>query len=195
MAPYNETVRNFVANGGKYLGFCLGGYLAGLPGFGLLPQGDNTYAEIAQPGAQVKTGKNTIIQVDWTFHTGKLAGQTKEQWMFFQDGGTVKGSNTTNLEVLGRFASNQNIAAAVSPFGKGWVGVTGPHPEADQSWCESLFLSHLLFDAGANEDFLQIPRTTSRIQTASISPLVGISSKPFMVNQRVMRPRGHERLP
>lgn len=144
MAPYNETLRNWVAGGGKYLGFCLGAYLAGTPGFSFLPQGDNTNAEIDQHGAQVKTGKNTIIQVDWTFHTGKLAGQTKEQWMFFQDGSTIVGSNTTGIEVLARYANNQNIAATVSPFGKGWVGATGPHPEADQSWCKPSFVSYVI---------------------------------------------------
>ena len=64
MKPYRQLIRNFVDQGGVYLGFCLGAYFAGTPGYQLLPQGDNTNEEVSQPGAQVTNWKkNTVIQV------------------------------------------------------------------------------------------------------------------------------------
>lgn len=38
--------------------------------------------------------------------------------------------------VLERYSSNEVVAACVSGFGKGWVGLVGLHPEANESWCE-----------------------------------------------------------
>jgi hypothetical protein len=40
--------------------------------------------------------------------------------------------------VLGRYRSNGALAAVLSPYGKGWVGIIGPHPEADQSWYDDI---------------------------------------------------------
>lgn len=86
MKPYKKAIQNFVSNGGRYLGFCLGAYFAGTPGFDFLPSGDNTNEECTQPGASVKNRSNTIIEVDWHFTTGAKAGETETRWMFFQDG-------------------------------------------------------------------------------------------------------------
>ena len=137
MKPYNDLIRSFVSDGGVYLGFCLGAYFAGTPGYNFLPKGDNTNEECIQPGAEVKNRKNTVIQVDWTFHTGAKAGTTEKRWIFFQDGAVMQvEKNMTGVEVLGRYASNQDIAATLSPFGEGVVACTGPHPEAQKDWCK-----------------------------------------------------------
>ncbi len=45
MKPYNHAVRAFVRKGGRYLGFCSGAYLAGRPGFDLLPGKSDTDEE------------------------------------------------------------------------------------------------------------------------------------------------------
>ena len=51
-------MQDYVAGGGRYLGFCLGAFLAGDdPGFALLPSGVDTDAEIDQHGAQVTSEK------------------------------------------------------------------------------------------------------------------------------------------
>lgn len=137
MKPYKSLIRDFVAGGGVYLGFCLGAYFAGSPGYQLLPRKDNTNEECTRPGAQVTNRKNSVLQVDWTFHTGPHAGQTKKQWMFFQDGAVMLvEKNMTDVEVLGRYSSNGDVAATLNKFGKGVVANTGPHPEADKTWCE-----------------------------------------------------------
>lgn len=147
MEPHRDTIRNFVSGGGRYLGFCLGAYLAGYtPGFGLLPEGADTDSEISQPGAQVKSEEDTVIQVNWTFGHGSRAGQTqRDVWLYFQDGAVLETpANITDAKILARYSSNGNIAALLTPFGKGWVGVVGPHPEATQDWCEFVPRSHEL---------------------------------------------------
>lgn len=140
MKPYKSLVRDFISNGGRYMGFCLGAYLSGRPGYDVLPGKSNTDEECIQPGAQVKNRKNTMIQVDWNFTTAGRTRELKNSWQFFQDGAVIllKGdAGTANgAAVLARYSSNGDVAASITPFGKGWVGVVGPHPEATKDWCE-----------------------------------------------------------
>lgn len=126
-----------MANGGRYLGFCLGGYLAGHdPGYSLLAPNDNAVQEIEEPGSQVQDEDDTIIQVDWEFSTGTNKGEkARGRWMYFQDGVALALGKESPAVVLGRYSSTGDVAALLSPFGRGWVGCVGPHPEADQSWC------------------------------------------------------------
>lgn len=132
-------MRDFVANGGHYLGFCLGAYLAGDdPGFGLLPKGDKAVREIKRRGAQVNDTSDTVIQVDWSFSTGDKQGKTDDgRWLFFQDGAAFKLAKDSPAEVLGRYTKNGDVAATLNAYGKGWVANIGPHPEADQDWCKT----------------------------------------------------------
>lgn len=133
-----DAIRDFVAGGGRYLGFCLGAYLAGRdPGLGLLPKGSDTDSEKDLKGAQVKHDRDTVIQVDWTFTAGDKAGQVVKRWVFFQEGAVIQGFKQSETAfVLGRYSTSGRIAASLSKFGQGWVGLTGPHPEATPEWCE-----------------------------------------------------------
>ena len=61
---HRGELRDYVAGGGRYLGFCLGGYLAGAtPGFALLPGDTDQY--IASPGATVDDEEDTLVDVRW----------------------------------------------------------------------------------------------------------------------------------
>lgn len=137
---YAPAIREFVSRGGRYLGFCLGAYLAGhSPGFGLLPRGADTDSECDQKGAQVKHDKDTIIQVDWNFSTGPNAGQIlQDQWVFFQEGAVMKGfTDSDESIVLARYSKSGRVASSLNKFGEGWVGLIGPHPEATEDWFSS----------------------------------------------------------
>jgi len=135
--PYAADMRDFVARGGWYLGFCLGAFLAGPDtGFGLIPEGDKAAREIERPNAQVDDIDDTVIQVDWTFSAGKKQGTTeRERWLYFQDGAAFVLSDHSPTTVLARYSQNGDVASALNAFGQGWVANVGPHPEADQSWC------------------------------------------------------------
>jgi hypothetical protein len=122
MRGYAADIRAFVRGGGCYLGFCLGGYLAGFdPGFGLLPGDSGEYT--TSPGASVRTTDNTVVALRWR---GRL------RHAFFQDGPlfTLDAGKAT---VLATYTTGP-VAAAVAAYGAGRVGVVGPHPEADVSW-------------------------------------------------------------
>lgn len=140
--PYAPAVRDFVAGGGNYLGFCIGAFLAGSsPGYDLLPQGDEIVSEVDQCDAEVDDERDTTIKVDWTFSTGSKRGTTeKKRWIYFQDGTAFRLARNSPAKVLGRYSSNGDVAATLSPFGKGWVANIGPHPEADQSWCKHCYV-------------------------------------------------------
>jgi glutamine amidotransferase-like uncharacterized protein len=138
---YAPALRSFVENGGRYVGFCLGAYMAGHdPGYGLIPAGDQVAQEIEEPGAQVGGEEDTIIQVDWSFSTGKKEGKTeRERWLYFQDGPVFTVAENSPAKVMARYSKTGGVAAVLNGFGKGWVANVGPHPEADRAWCECFF--------------------------------------------------------
>lgn len=117
-------LRAHVASGGRYLGVCLGAYLAGrTPGFALLPGDTDRY--IGSPGATVTTDLDTVIDVVW--------GGTPRQ-IFFQDGPWFDlDPRRGPAEVLAVY-DNGLPAAVVAPYGQGAVGAVGPHPEASPDW-------------------------------------------------------------
>lgn len=118
------------------------------PGFGLIPPNDNVAQEIEAPGSQVDDEDDTIIQVDWTFSTGKKKGKTeRKRWLYFQDGAALMLAEGSEARVLARYERTGDVAALVCGFGKGWVGCVGPHPEADQAWCKSYCVIDKLLDS------------------------------------------------
>lgn len=123
-----EDIRSFVASGGTYLGFCLGGYLAGAtPGFGLLPGDTDRYIDTA--GAEIRGTGDAVAQVLWSGNRRQL---------YFQDGPHfVLDRQHPGLRVLATY-TNGAVAAAVAPYGRGSVGVVGPHPEATPDWFEDV---------------------------------------------------------
>jgi glutamine amidotransferase-like uncharacterized protein len=117
------AIRQFVHSGGRYLGFCLGGYLAGAtPGFDLLPGDTDQY--IASVAATVDSDANTLVEVSW---------RGQQRTLFFQDGPYFWVSPRADVTVIATYP-NGTIAALVARFGSGRVGVVGPHPEATEDW-------------------------------------------------------------
>ncbi|SEM36688.1 BPL-N domain-containing protein [Rhodococcus maanshanensis] len=125
MRRHRDTVREYVAGGGRYLGFCLGGYLAGAtPGFDLLPGDADRY--ISTDRSEVAGPEATVVDVRW---------RGRPQPMYFQDGPTFELPQyfPPGMYVLAAYANGQ-VAALTARFGAGRVGVVGPHPEADADW-------------------------------------------------------------
>jgi hypothetical protein len=74
--------------------------------------------------------------------------------MYFQDGPAFAVGPDTDANVLATY-SNGYAAVMVVPYGKGMVGVSGPHPEADQSWCDN---ADLVNPDGIRPDMCLRPR-------------------------------------
>lgn len=124
MKRYRKPLRRWVGDGGRYLGFCLGGYLAGAtPGLALLPGDTDQY--IASADATVHCEDDTLVEVDW---------RGRRRVVFFQDGATFRvREEDPGVDVLARYP-NGEIAAVAAPYGAGRVAVVGPHPEATTDW-------------------------------------------------------------
>lgn len=120
------AVRDFVGNGGRYLGICMGAYLASDAGFGIVDGQAVSY--VGRPGSLVEHDEDTVTPVYW---------RNEERWVYYQSGSTILFSSTAQgVDVLARYPNN-DIAASVSSFGAGRVGLVGPHPEADASWYDA----------------------------------------------------------
>jgi glutamine amidotransferase-like uncharacterized protein len=117
------AIRDYVAQGGRYLGICMGGFLAEPGHFNLFRGRVNEY--YSSRGASVTTDDAAVIPVLW---------RGRRRKMYFQDGGyMVPKRKATGITVLATY-TNGSIAACVAPFGLGKVGLCGPHPEAPPEW-------------------------------------------------------------
>ncbi|MFF2851931.1 BPL-N domain-containing protein [Streptomyces sp. NPDC058001] len=126
-----KVLRDWVREGGSYLGLCFGAYLAGRdPGFGLLPGDTDGYIDL--PDTTVHDQRDTVVPVNW---------RGRRRHMYFQDGPAFLLDKGADVDVLATYA-NGAAAVVVAPYGKGRVGVSGPHPEADRSWYEDAGLKN-----------------------------------------------------
>lgn len=120
-----NRVEHFIANGGKYLGICLGAYWAGHYYFDIL-DGIRCEQYIKQPNAKVRRSFETTIEVSWL-------GQ-KEQ-MYFFDGTTFKG-DINKCKVVASYVTGEPMAIV-----QGNVGLIGCHPESQLDWYDRKYLS------------------------------------------------------
>ena len=135
-------IQAFVSNGGRYLGVCMGGYLAEVPDAFDLFTGD-TEEYTTTSGASTQSTNDTVIPILWR-------GVTR--MMYFQDGAAFSGG--TNAEVIATYTNGLG-AAVITTYGNGKVGVLGPHPEAPQSWYSDYGLTYPGSTADLGYDFIE----------------------------------------
>ena len=121
-----EDLKQFIREGGAYLGICGGGYLASSgweekDGFrtamGLVPFASDSY--LADPGAQ-------IINIRWKDQIRSVYYQFGPKFLLPQD---------TSENVIARYDDN-SVAAFAWAMGMGKIVLVGPHPEADETWMD-----------------------------------------------------------
>ncbi|WMJ68029.1 BPL-N domain-containing protein [Stenotrophomonas sp. 24(2023)] len=117
------AIGDFVEGGGRFIGLCMGAYLAGASYLGLLPQ--DLDAEAGRPGFPVHGIDDAAVPVQWN---------GRQESAFFQDGPYLPSAGAApGFRVIARYA-NGDLAAARYAHGKGVVVLTGPHPEAPPQW-------------------------------------------------------------
>lgn len=117
------AISDYVSGGGRYLGICMGAFLAGSdPGLELLDPAD-TGGYIDLPNAAVRDDGDTLVTLDW---------DGRNVQAYFQDGSYVAG-DLTGFDVVATYLDGPAVAA-VGHSDKGVVGVIGTHPEAPLSW-------------------------------------------------------------
>ncbi|GAK52695.1 hypothetical protein U14_03950 [Candidatus Moduliflexus flocculans] len=117
----------YLRNGGRYLGFCGGGYIASTgweeeDGFvemlGIIPAESGDFSENDDP---------QIVPIRWR-------GETYP--MYFQASPTFELTETSEKVEVFAYYENGEIAGLMSSYGSGKVAVCGPHPEARESWSD-----------------------------------------------------------
>ena len=116
-----NSVKKFVAQGGKYLGICMGAYWAGSYYLDLL---DNVDAEqyITRPNTDTRRPHAKDINIIWQGHPNR---------MFFYDGCALVG-DTGKFNTIATYANGDAMAVIQNN-----IGLIGCHPEADQFWYDS----------------------------------------------------------
>lgn len=125
--PLKDNIRTLVKNGGAYVGFCAGGFLATkeiakrkVPGLGLIP------------------GTNAPFETEVEALQLPIAWMGKFQRSLYFEGGPyfMLPEGETSAWPAAHYADGK-IAAVQALYGEGRVFVTGPHPEAPQEWREA----------------------------------------------------------
>jgi hypothetical protein len=121
MAPKLRTgVISFVKNGGGFVGFCAGAFLAA-EWLGIFPGSASLYG---YSPARSDVGYN-FLSTTWN---------GAKRSVYFEGGPYLYNLGST-VEVTAKFSTGY-VAAARAPYGKGRVYIAGPHPEAPAIWAE-----------------------------------------------------------
>jgi hypothetical protein len=116
---YNaQPVRDFVAQGGRYLGICMGAYWAGSHYLNVLDSVD-AVQYLKRPGADTRRPHAKHMSVNWR-------GQPDH--MFWYDGCALVGDNT-KFETVATYVNGDAMAIVQNR-----IGLIGCHPEADKFW-------------------------------------------------------------
>ena len=116
-----NAVADYVANGGRYLGICMGAYWAGSYYFDLL-DGVDAVQYIKQPTSDIKRSYVTVASVLW---------DNKPENIFFYDGCALVG-DSSKFETVATYANGDAMAIIQNR-----VGIIGCHPESLEYWYES----------------------------------------------------------
>ena len=115
-----KRVEEFVNDGGRYLGICMGAYWAGKHYFDLLNRVD-AVQYITQPETDTRRPHAKAIKTEWL-------GQ--EERMFFYDGCAFVGSGY--YDTVAKYANDDPMAIYQDR-----IGLIGCHPESEVHWYEA----------------------------------------------------------
>ena len=119
---YNaQPVRDFVAQGGRYLGICMGAYWAGSHYLDILQDVD-AEQYIRRPGTDTRRPHAKNLDVHWNHVPQK---------MFFYDGCALVG-DTNKFQTMATYANGDAMAIIQNR-----IGLIGCHPESEQFWYDS----------------------------------------------------------
>ncbi|MBB1497170.1 BPL-N domain-containing protein [Paracoccus sp. MC1862] len=115
---------DWVARGGRYMGVCAGGYLAG-----------RTLDDAGEvPGPDLIQG-DSVTSTPFAARVETVTWRGRKLRMYTQEAPGFELDDDFAGEVVARYADG-TPAALLVPHGKGLVAVSGPHPEATADWLE-----------------------------------------------------------
>ena len=116
-----DRVRNFVKQGGKYVGICMGAYWAGSNYLNMLKDVD-AVQYLNRPYTDTRRPHAKNISITW---------QGTPMNMFWYDGCALVG-NPTKFDIVATYANGDPMAIV-----QGNIGLIGCHPESEQFWYDS----------------------------------------------------------
>lgn len=125
-AANRSIIKNFVANGGGYVGFCAGAFLA-------TPKVGQTSVK----GLGIIDGKTKVFRRASGYPSVEKMITPEGIKYHYWEGGPWFSFTTSQLQkvtVKSRYNTTNGINAIETTFGKGRISVSGTHPEAPQWW-------------------------------------------------------------
>jgi Biotin-protein ligase, N terminal len=116
-----KRVQEFVNQGGKYLGICMGAYWAGSHYFNLL-DGVDAVQYLSRPNTDTRRPHAKNMSVNW---------QDIPTNMFWYDGCALVG-NSNKFETIATYTNGDAMAIMQNN-----IGLIGCHPESEQFWYDS----------------------------------------------------------
>lgn len=115
-------IRNYIADGGKYLGVCMGAYWASKHYFNLLEDVE-VEQYITRPKAEVRRSYQTLLNVTWNHKPTK---------MYFFDGCAFIGNK---FKTIATYDNGDAMAILQNN-----VGLIGCHPESRETWFKKKYM-------------------------------------------------------
>lgn len=116
-----QEVKEFVRNGGHYLGICMGAYWAGSHYLNIL-EGVDAVQYLRRPGTDTRRPHAKSISINW---------RNKPMNMFWYDGCALVGDKT-KFETVATYANGDAMAIIQDR-----IGLIGCHPESEKFWYDS----------------------------------------------------------
>ncbi|MBS1958426.1 MAG: hypothetical protein JST80_03050 [Bdellovibrionales bacterium] len=122
-----DELDKFIKNGGGYVGFCAGAFMA------------TTYIGRRGLGMDIFPGQSIAfpywpVRYDLDYTLQEVNWNGKKRYVFLEGGPyLIYDERDKNIETIATFPSGA-VAAARATYGKGRVYITGLHPEAPTIW-------------------------------------------------------------
>jgi len=117
MGNHQARIRNFVSDGGRYLGICMGAYWAANHYLNLL-DGVRATQYITRPGTCTRRPHAKAMPVEW---------HGEPERMYFYDGCALHGDG--EFDTVATYSNGDAMAGY-----QGRIGLIGCHPESTQHW-------------------------------------------------------------
>ena len=121
---HESSVRQYIRNGGRFLGICMGAYWADKHFLDIV-DGVEAKQYIRRPNTCTKRYYSKAVECNWQGNTDRF---------FFYDGPAFVGDESS-FETIARY-SNGDPAAII----QGRIGLIGPHLEAEEYWYSKPYL-------------------------------------------------------
>jgi hypothetical protein len=121
-----SRVRQFVQQGGRYLGICMGAYWAGRHYFNMLDSVD-AVQYLKRPNTDTRRPHAKNMPIMWRDRYGSL----EPYKMFWYDGCALVG-DTSKFDTVATYANGDVMAIRQNN-----IGLIGCHPESEEFWYDS----------------------------------------------------------